>query len=173
MSYWYLGSPYTKYEDGLDAAATMVAVEAARFIAEGITVFAPIPYGHALAQAGGLDPRDYNIWVPMNRPFIEEAIGMIVVKMKGWEVSAGLAEEVKLFTRARKPILYMDVGQDIHEVMSQLRPESRWRSSSSRPASAGHTTSSVAGAAGTSLREAQGRAISRRLDSVCASWKKR
>ena len=122
MSYWYLGSPYTRYEDGLDAAATIAAVEAARFIEAGITVFAPIPYGHALAKAGGLDPKDYNIWVPMNRPFIEEAIGLIVLKMKGWEVSTGLTEEIKVFTRARKPILYAEVGQNVHEVMAQLRP---------------------------------------------------
>jgi hypothetical protein len=122
MSYFYLGSPYAKYEDGLDAAADAAAVEAARFIAEGITVFAPIPYGHQLAKLGMLDPRDYNIWVPMNRPFIDEAIGMIVLKLRGWEVSKGLAEELVLFRRAMKPILYMNPGQSVNDVMAQLRP---------------------------------------------------
>jgi hypothetical protein len=123
MTYWYVGSPYSKYPAGRAAAHADVCRETGRLIQEGIPVYSPIAHTHPIAEFAGMDPLDHNIWLPADRPMMDAACGLIVLKLAGWEESYGLAEEIKVFTQARKPVLYMDPGQDINEVFEQLRPK--------------------------------------------------
>lgn len=122
MTYWYVGSPYSKYHLGLEAAALMVAKETARVIEAGIPAFSPIAHGHVLAVVGGLDPLDYKIWLPLNRPFMDGACGLIVLMMHGWEESVGLTAEIQAFREALKPVLYMNLGESIRQVFAYLNP---------------------------------------------------
>jgi hypothetical protein len=39
---------------------------------------------------------------------VDEAKGLVVVKMESWEQSRGVAEEIRKFREQGKPILYMD-----------------------------------------------------------------
>ncbi|MCD1264102.1 hypothetical protein B5M44_03955 [Shinella sumterensis] len=104
--YVYLGSPYSKYEAGHDAAARVVADAAARLMRFGMVVYSPIAHGHAITLAGDL-PLTWDFWKRQCQPLVDGAAGMIVLTMAGWQESVGLQYEIEEFVRAGKPILHV------------------------------------------------------------------
>jgi hypothetical protein len=108
MAFWYLATPYTKYPKGIDEAFKEASRQAALLVGAGIPVFCPIAHAHPIAIEGGLDPFDHTIWLPADRPFMDAARGLIVCKMLMWEFSRGVIEEIRVFTEASKPIIYME-----------------------------------------------------------------
>ena len=104
--YVYLGSPYSKYEAGHDAAARVVADGAAALMRRGLVIYSPIAHGHAVTLAGGL-PITWNFWKKQCQPLIDVASGLIVLTMAGWQESVGLQYEIEEFVRAGKPILHV------------------------------------------------------------------
>jgi hypothetical protein len=119
--FYYLGSPYTKYKAGIHAAFLAVCSEAARLVSAGVIIYSPIAHTHPIAIHGNIDPLDLNIWLPVERPLMDAACGLIVLKMDGWEESVGLKYEIDLFQQAGKPIIYMDVGQDVQEIIDAVK----------------------------------------------------
>lgn len=107
--FYYVGSPYSKYVDGLFMASEMVCKITAILTEKGIPVFSPIAHSHAVAFAGGLDPLDYEKWMALNRRLMAVAYGMIVVKLPGWEESVGVLEEIDTFHALGKPVHYLEV----------------------------------------------------------------
>lgn len=103
--YVYLGSPYSKYEAGHDAAARVVADAAARLMHRGLAIYSPIAHGHAIA-AHGL-PLDWAFWKSQCQPLIDGAAGLIVLTMAGWQESVGLQYEIEEFVRTGRPILHV------------------------------------------------------------------
>nr|WP_246806956.1 DUF1937 family protein [Ensifer sp. ENS04] len=103
--YIYLGTAYSKYEAGHDAASRVAADAAARLMAAGLCIFAPIPHGHTITLAGDL-PKDWKFWKKQCDPMIEAAAGMVVLTMHGWQESVGLQYEIGEFTRLGRPILH-------------------------------------------------------------------
>lgn len=103
--YVYLGSPYSKYEAGHDAAARVVADAAASLMRRGLVIYSPIAHGHAVA-AHGL-PLDWDFWKAQCQPLIDGAAGLIVLTMAGWQESIGLQYEIEEFVRTGKPILHL------------------------------------------------------------------
>jgi hypothetical protein len=108
-SYWYLGSPYSKYPAGLTLAAFDVARIAAAFAKRGISVYSPIAHTHPIAQAGDLDPLDHKIWLPFDEPMMRSAYGLIVAMMDSWQTSYGLKVEIDWFKSHGRPIVYLEV----------------------------------------------------------------
>lgn len=103
--YIYLGSPYSKYEAGHDAAARVVADSAARLMAGGMVIYSPIAHGHAVAVHGL--PPTWDFWKRQCQPLIDAAAGLIVLTMAGWQDSVGLQYEIDEFVRAGKPIMHV------------------------------------------------------------------
>ena len=108
MSYWYVGSPYSKYPDGIEMAHREICRIMGEFAKAGIPAYSPIAHTHPIAMAANLDPFDHQIWLPFDEPMMTGAKGLIVVKMAGWESSFGLRQEMIYFESARKPIRYLD-----------------------------------------------------------------
>lgn len=106
--YWYIATPYSKYKDGLEAAWNAALFADIQLQNLGIRTFGPIRISHPIAMMTGLDPYDYDIWVPMNKPFIDKAHGMVIVTFPGWEDSTGIAEEIKIVASQSKPIFLLD-----------------------------------------------------------------
>lgn len=106
--YWYIATPYSKYKDGLEKAYEAALFADIMLQNLGIRTFGPIRISHPIAMMTGLDPYDYGIWVPLNKPFIDKAHGMVIVTFPGWEDSVGIAEEIKLFAAAGKPMFLLD-----------------------------------------------------------------
>jgi hypothetical protein len=108
-AYWYLGSPYSKFPSGLDAAFQEICRIAGEFARRGIAVYSPIAHTHPIAVASGLDPLDHNIWLPFDEPMMHGAYGLIVALMPTWEISKGLKHEIDTFERLGRPVVYMRV----------------------------------------------------------------
>ena len=104
----YLATPYSKYRGGLDAAFIQAAKAAAVLTKAGIGVFSPIAHTHPIAVHGAIDPLDHAIWLPADAPLMAAAVGMVVVKMDGWQESYGIKKEIEAFEAMGKPIEYMD-----------------------------------------------------------------
>lgn len=108
--YYYLGSPYSLYRDGLAAADTAARVAAAQLMAARIPVYTPIGHCHAISLVSDLDPLDADMWLSLNRDLMDAAKGLIVLKLDGWLRSKGLAHEIDVFRAAKKPIIFMEPG---------------------------------------------------------------
>ena len=108
--FYYLASPYSKWEGGLDDAAYVVSEIAGRLISRGLCVFCPIAHTHSVAYAADIEPLNHDIWLPMDEPFMRTARGLIVAGMKGWRDSYGIGEEIKHFAQAGKPRYLLDTA---------------------------------------------------------------
>lgn len=106
-SYYYLASPYSKYEHGIVAAWEDICEQAALLIKAGIPIYSPIAHTHPIAVHGEIDPYAHSIWLPADLPLMQAAEGLIVCMMPGWKESYGISEEIKEFEKAGKPIIYM------------------------------------------------------------------
>lgn len=106
--YYYLATPYTKYPRGLDAAYAEACGHAAWLISKGVPVFSPIAHTHGIAEQSDVDAKDGNYWLKADEPFMANAKGIIVVKMEGWDESAGVKHEIEYFQREGRPIVYLD-----------------------------------------------------------------
>jgi len=109
--YWYLGSPYSKYPDGPEAAWWGVCQLSADLVAHRVPHFCPIAWSHSVKTAGDLPIAidDYDLWLPLDQPLMFHAYGLIVAKMRSWETSFGLLHEIRTFKNAGKPIIYLEV----------------------------------------------------------------
>jgi hypothetical protein len=108
MTLYYLGSPYSKYPNGINAAFRDVAQLAARLLMKGYIVYSPIAHTHPIAIYGGINPLDHKIWLPFDQKMIVVCDAMIVARMDGWKDSFGIGEEIKMFEAAGKPIYDVD-----------------------------------------------------------------
>lgn len=107
--YYYLASPYSKYPDGIDAAFIEVCRAAGYLVSRGVRVYCPIAHTHPIAIHSNQDPLDHEIWVPLDRPLMGGAVGLVVYEMDTWRDSYGIALEVHHFHRVGKPIYGMEV----------------------------------------------------------------
>lgn len=105
---WYLATPYAKYPMGKDTAATHAAKIAATLIKNDVAVFCPIAHGHLINLNGGPADR-HDVWLPLDEKFMQFCVGVIVARMPGYHYSTGVRYEIEWFTKAKRPIIYMDV----------------------------------------------------------------
>lgn len=110
MTFWYLASPYSKYPSGIFHAHIAACKQAALLIKAGVSVYSPIAHSHSIAEHGGLDPLDHDIWLPADKPTAEAAGGLIVLKLEGWSRSFGITQEIEWFAERGLPIVYMEPG---------------------------------------------------------------
>ena len=108
--FWYLASPYSKYRLGMHAGFAVACEAAAVLIRAGVAVFSPIAHSHPIAMYGRIDPLDHAVWLPMDRPMMAAAVGLIVLQADGWDASYGVRVEREKFSAARKPEVFMVPG---------------------------------------------------------------
>jgi hypothetical protein len=106
-TFWYLATPYNLYPDGLDEAFRIACEARGLLLSYGIPVFSPIVHSHMVAVFCGLPPRDHEIWLPSERPILDCASGIIMLKAKSWETSYGMQKEREAFEASRKPVVWM------------------------------------------------------------------
>jgi len=122
-SFWYLATPYSKYPLGIDAAFQLAVAQRGLLVKAGVPVFSPIIHSHPVAVQCGIDPFDYNIWLPSEDPILRSASGIIMVRAEGWEYSFGMNHERIQFEDACKPVVWMDPDIMPPELMIQLKPD--------------------------------------------------
>lgn len=109
----YLGSPYTKYVAGLDAAFRDVSAFAAMLLKDGVKVYSPIAHTHPIAIHGNLDPRNHEIWLPFDQAMMDAADAMCIADMDGWRESYGVQYEIDYFRKAGKPVYFCTATGDV------------------------------------------------------------
>lgn len=104
----YLGTPYSKYPAGLDAAFRDAAKLTGALLVAGVKVYSPIAHTHPIAMNANLDPYDHKIWLPSDAAIMGKADAMVVAMMPSWAYSFGIAHEINVFEAAKKPVFYLD-----------------------------------------------------------------
>ena len=115
MSYWYLASPYSNYPDGREAAYQLALENTAILMRAGVPVFSPIVHNHPIHLAApGLGialPDTHEFWVEtVDRPMMQAAFGMILLRLYSWPKSRGVLAELAWFNSAMKPVIQMQPG---------------------------------------------------------------
>jgi hypothetical protein len=109
--YWYVASAYTLYPDGMEEAFRMACRIAGKLMGAGIPIFCPIAHSHPIAEHGGLPATDHDLWITADTPLLEAAHGLIVAKMKGWELSYGVASEIEICHSLNKPVHFLSLKE--------------------------------------------------------------
>lgn len=104
----YLSTPYSKYEAGINAAFKEASRIAGRLAIAGVKVYCPIAASHAMSIYAGIDPKDHEFWMRFDEPFMNLSGAIVVARMKGWQVSDGVAEEIDRFEKADKPVFFLN-----------------------------------------------------------------
>lgn len=102
--FWYVGTPYTDYPLGLEAAAIYAALLTGLLFRHGIQAYSPIAHCHWIAIHLGIDPKNGRFWMQSTASIRRQAHGLIVVEMATWERSRGLTAEREQFEREGKPV---------------------------------------------------------------------
>ena len=113
--FWYVASPYSLYVYGKEAAAREVGMAALELAKRGFTVFSPIAHSHAMCLTAPKLKDDQLFWELQDRPFLESAMGLIVVKMRGWSESVGVDHEINRSRELKKPIMYLEWDDESRE----------------------------------------------------------
>jgi hypothetical protein len=104
----YLATPYSKYPAGIEAAFIEACRISGRLVLFGVSVYSPIAHTHPIAIHGGLDPMAHELWLPFDEAIMDKSDALCVAMMDGWKESRGIAYEIAVFRRARKPVFYLD-----------------------------------------------------------------
>lgn len=108
---WYLATPYTKYQKGVDAAWQLACREASRLLLAGVPVYSPIAETHPIAVIGGMNVQKSRFWADICQTHISLCTGIIVVMADSWLTSVGVSAEIKSFRAAGKPVVFMEPGK--------------------------------------------------------------
>jgi hypothetical protein len=107
----YIAGPYTKLLDGKDKRVERFMAltrAAAEFMADGYLVYSPITHTHEidlLLADGGTLGSDY--WVDFDEHFMAICDRCVVVRLPGWEDSAGVRREVAYFLKHGKTVHFV------------------------------------------------------------------
>lgn len=105
---YYLGQPYA-HEDSLVTLSRyqMGLAASTNLMIQGYHIYSPIVHNHPIICNGGPRPgwigafwRDYDLDV------LSRCDGLVVLCLKGWDNSAGLAEEIKFAKESGMNIWY-------------------------------------------------------------------
>lgn len=106
--YWYVATPYTHYPHGLEAAYHDAREIDAMLDWGRVPRFTPIVSTHEIARATGLDPKDHDFWMGVDRPFMKRAHGLIIAMMDDWDKSQGITLERLFFEKHERPVHLLD-----------------------------------------------------------------
>lgn len=117
-TYIYLASPYTAYrEDGsfdealMDYRYLQVVECFHKLVGAGLIVYCPIAMTHRIdcmnSERYGT-PISPDFWYEFDKPFIQNASMLFVLKLNGWTQSKGLREEIETARARNIPIVYLE-----------------------------------------------------------------
>ena len=109
--FWYIATTYTTNPNGAVGAFVFSAKATAYFLKRGIHAYGPIAHSHPVAVHGDLAKFDHEFWMWADKPFMEAAVGLIVVNTLDVPQSRGIAHEIEYFRNAGKPVLFLDPDQ--------------------------------------------------------------
>jgi hypothetical protein len=105
----YLAVPYSHPDTSIrDQRFEAVNQVAARLMREGHHIFSPISHTHPIAMAGDL-PTGWDFWEKYDTAILQCCQKLIVLRLDGWEQSAGVRGEIAIAIGLEIPIEYIDL----------------------------------------------------------------
>jgi hypothetical protein len=107
----YLACPYTHPSSQLRERRFLAATNAAaRLINQGHVVFSPITMTHPidLVLAGKDSTLGTDFWVRFDEAFMGVCSEMAILRIEGWQESAGILREREFFEKRGRPIWFLD-----------------------------------------------------------------
>ena len=103
----YLASPYTHHDPAIRQARFEAACRAAgAILRSGEQVFSPIAHSHPIAELCEL-PKAFDWWQPNNHAWLDRCNILVVLRLDGWDRSAGVRVETEHAKAAGKLVMYM------------------------------------------------------------------
>lgn len=125
-SYFYIASPYTHYSANVMNARFEKAVDFTSWLIDQYRyhVFSPIVHSHPLCTYRQLRP-EFDFWMELDKIMITQSQGLFILQISGWELSVGVAEEIKFATELKKPIYFSQVHWPLynHEMPEPFRDD--------------------------------------------------
>lgn len=113
MNYIYLSSPYSHHDAEVREARFVAACRAAaKLIQEGLVIYSPIAHSHPIEVHGMKQIESSAFWKRQDVPMLRHASELLVLRLPGWEDSAGIKWEVEMANDLYLPVSYMDPIQE-------------------------------------------------------------
>ncbi len=107
MSITYLASPYSHPDPAVrHRRFEEVCKVAAELMAAGEVVFCPIAHSHPIDLLGNL-PQTTAFWMSMDLPLLRACDRVKVLKLDGWDISAGIRGEIEEARAVGIPVTYI------------------------------------------------------------------
>lgn len=102
---YYIASPYTHpHREMRQYRYEEVCAYAAMLMRRGMHVYSPIAHSHGMTRYGL--PVEWDYWQEYDRKMLAVCDGIIVLQLKGWEQSKGVAAEIEIAKEMGKPVAY-------------------------------------------------------------------
>ena len=106
----YLASPYSHPDPWVrEERYQAVLFAAAKLMNAGEIVFCPIAHSHAIGKQLGRIV-DHDFWLRQDQAILEHASKMVVLTLAGWNLSKGVAAEMRFAEERGIPIQYLAPG---------------------------------------------------------------
>ncbi len=114
MSFTYLASPYSHPDPKVRIDRFEKACKAAgKLMKYGDVVFSPIAHSHSIEQYfDEIEPGPF--WMRQDIPILRHADSLVVLKLKGWEQSKGIAQEIEVAKALGIPVDYLEEDSAIY-----------------------------------------------------------
>lgn len=107
-TYWYVATVFTSHPGGKIIAFRDAAVIGAWLVQRGVHVYVPIAHGFPISEVMQPPDHSHETWLAQDKPFVKNAIGLVVTKMPGWETSKGITQEIKWAHEHGQKVRYLE-----------------------------------------------------------------
>ncbi len=101
----YLSIPYTGCED-LSFRVSCAVLD--KLIRAGNVAISTVVCGHAMRLQGRVDKSDYDLWLKYDLEILHYCDMLAVIKLDGWENSAGVKAEIAKAKELDIPVVYIN-----------------------------------------------------------------
>ena len=107
----YLAGPYThEYEEIRILRFEALTFAAAWLLNKGHVVHSPITQGHAITDRHALPLSWDAFWKRQSLGMLEQAAGLVVLRLDGWQGSVGTQAEIDYAEMEAIPVFYIDLA---------------------------------------------------------------
>lgn len=104
----YLASPYSHESSRVREQRFQFACQAAgKLMQQGFFIFSPIAMTHSICVENDL-PFEFDFYQEFDHLMVDKCDAILVLKLRGWEGSKGVAAEIEYAVKTHKDVIYID-----------------------------------------------------------------
>jgi hypothetical protein len=117
---YYFASPYSHKNKLVEVIRYELTIAtAAKLTKQGYRLLEPIAMCHEQSSRYEL-PGGYEFWQTRDRGFIKICDAIMVLKLKGWDVSVGVTDEIEYAKSLGKPVIYLDPDKINNTILKEV-----------------------------------------------------